>query len=65
VDFEQTVSGWRLDVSDDGRGLPEGFDIDQSKGFGMQVAKAFVRRLNAEMAVSSRPGRTSFEIIQT
>jgi two-component sensor histidine kinase len=40
-----------------------GLDIDQSKGFGMQVVKAFVRRLNAKMAVSSRPGRTSFEII--
>ena len=62
MDFEQTTSGWRLEVSDEGRGLPEGFDIDQSKGFGMQVVKAFVRRLNARMAVSSRPGRTSFEI---
>jgi two-component sensor histidine kinase len=60
VEFEQTTSGWRLEVSDEGRGLPEGFDIDQSKGFGIQVVKAFVRRLNAKMAVSSRPGRTSF-----
>jgi two-component sensor histidine kinase len=44
-----------------------GLDIDQSKGFGMQVVKAFMRRLNAKMAVSSRPGHTSFEIrnIQT
>ena len=62
VDFKQTASGWRLEVSDEGRGLPAGFDIDQSKGFGMQVVKAFVRRLNAKLAVSSRPGRTAFEI---
>jgi len=36
--------------------------IDQTKGFGMQVVKAFVRRLNAKLAVSSRPRRTAFEI---
>jgi two-component sensor histidine kinase len=62
VDFKQTSSGWHLQVSDEGRGLPEGFDIDQGKGFGMQVVKAFVRRLDATLTVSSRPGRTTFEI---
>jgi two-component sensor histidine kinase len=62
VDFKQTSGGWRLQVSDEGRGLPEGFDIDQGKGFGMQVVKAFVRRLDATLTVSSRPGRTTFEI---
>jgi two-component sensor histidine kinase len=62
VDFKRTSSGWRLEVSDEGRGLPEGFDIDQSKGFGMQVVKAFVRRLDAKLTVFSRPGRTAFEI---
>jgi two-component sensor histidine kinase len=65
VDFKQTLNGWSLEVSDEGRGLPEGFDIDQSKGFGMQVVKAFVRRLNAKVTVSSRPGRTAFEISST
>jgi len=65
VDFKRAPGGWRLEVSDEGRGLPEGFDIDQSKGFGMQVVKAFVRRLNANMSVSSRPGRTAFEIFST
>jgi two-component sensor histidine kinase len=65
VDFKQTSSGWRLQVSDEGRGLPEGFDIDQGKGFGMQVVKAFVRRLDATLTVSSRPGRTAFEINST
>jgi two-component sensor histidine kinase len=62
VDFKQTSNGWCLEVSDEGRGLPDGFDADQSKGFGMQVVKAFVRRLNAKMTVSSRPGHTAFEI---
>jgi two-component sensor histidine kinase len=51
-----------LEVSDEGQGLPPNFDIDQSKGFGMKVVKAFVRRLNAKLVVASRPGRTAFEI---
>ena len=62
VQFTRTSSGWRLKVSDQGSGLPEGFDIDRSKGFGMQVVKAFVRRLNADVTASSRPGYTAFEI---
>jgi two-component sensor histidine kinase len=62
VDFGDTGRGWRLVVSDQGCGLPADFDIDRSKGFGMQVVKAFVKRLNATMTVSSKPGRTAFEI---
>jgi two-component sensor histidine kinase len=63
VDFKETKDGWRLVVSDEGRGLPEGFDIDQSKGFGMKVVKAFVSRLNAKLTVTSRPGHTVFEVV--
>ena len=63
VDFRETENGWRLVVSDDGQGFPVGFDIHQSKGFGMKVVKAFVSRLNAKLTVSSRPGRTSFEVV--
>jgi two-component sensor histidine kinase len=62
VEFKPLPTGWRVQVSDEGQGLPEGFDIDQSAGFGMQVAKALVRRLEAEITVSSRPGRTVFQI---
>ena len=62
VDFARINQGWRLKVSDRGVGLPEGFDIDQSSGFGMQVVKAFVKRLDAKLTVSSCPGNTVFEI---
>lgn len=62
VGFTRSSTGWRLEVSDQGQGLPAGFDVDQSTGFGMQVVKAFVRRLNATMKVSSTPGRTVFQI---
>ncbi|MGY4513331.1 sensor histidine kinase [Bradyrhizobium sp. USDA 3650] len=62
VAFMGSSGGWRLEVSDKGQGLPEGFNIDQSAGFGMQVVKAFVRRLNANVTISSRPGHTLFQI---
>ena len=62
VDFRQKPGGWRLEVSDDGRGLPAGFDINRSQGFGMKVIKAFVQRLDATMTVESRPGHTAFRI---
>lgn len=62
VDFRQKPGGWRLEVFDEGRGLPAGFDIDRSQGFGMKVIKAFVQRLNATMTVESRPGHTVFRI---
>lgn len=63
VDFKETGGKWRLVVSDNGRGLPEGFDIGHSRGFGMKVVKAFVSRLNAELTVSSRSGQTVFEVV--
>jgi len=62
VDFRETADGWYLEVSDQGRGLPAGFDVDRSKGVGMNVVRAFVRRLDAKLEVSSRPGQTTFRI---
>jgi two-component sensor histidine kinase len=62
IEFRRTSNGWCLEVSDQGCGLPVGFDIDRSAGVGMQVIKAFVRRLQAKLDVSSRPGRTVFQI---
>jgi two-component sensor histidine kinase len=62
VAFTGTPQRWQLDVSDQGRGLSEGFDIDQPKGFGMQAVKAFVRRLDATLSVTSRPGSTVFHV---
>jgi two-component sensor histidine kinase len=62
VAFSRSPEGWRLEVSDQGQGLPTGFDIDAPAGFGMQAIKAFVRRLDATITVKSRPGSTVFQI---
>ncbi|MDO9411575.1 MAG: histidine kinase dimerization/phosphoacceptor domain -containing protein [Pseudolabrys sp.] len=62
VAFSGSPQRWRLEVSDQGQGLPESFDIDLPKGFGMQAVKTFVRRLNAGILVKSMPGSTVFQI---
>ena len=61
VGFQKTDAGWSLQVADGG-GLPAGFDASKSKGVGMRVVNALVRRLDATLSVESRPGRTVFRI---
>ena len=62
VGFKRTDDGWSLEVADSGGGLPADFDATQSKGVGMRVVNALVRRLDATLTVQSRPGRTVFRI---
>jgi two-component sensor histidine kinase len=46
-----------VSVSDEGLGLPEGFDIDKSRGFGMTIIRAFLKQSNASLVVRQlRPG---------
>ena len=42
-----------LSVSDDGPGLPEGFEPGASKGHGMKIVLALVRRIGGELHCSS------------
>ena len=42
-----------LSVSDDGPGLPEGFEPGASKGLGMKIVLALVRRIGGELHCSS------------
>jgi two-component sensor histidine kinase len=39
----------RLSVSDEGVGLPEGFDPETTKGLGMRLVRAFAQRLDATL----------------
>jgi two-component sensor histidine kinase len=40
-----------VSVRDEGHGFPEGFDIDQSGGFGMTVIKAFLQQSGATLVI--------------
>lgn len=53
----------RLSVADDGRGLPEGFDLQRSAGLGMKVVLGLVQSLGATLDVESTPQGTRFTIV--
>ncbi len=54
--------GWRVEVRDDGVGLPAGFDPASSKGVGMRVIGAMVRRLGAVLTSLSDGAVTVFRV---
>jgi PAS domain S-box-containing protein len=52
----------RLGVTDDGRGLPAKFSIENATTLGMQLVLALTRQLGGELRCESRGGRTRFEV---
>ena len=57
VVFEPGDTGWRLMVSDDGRGLPEDYQMSRN-GLGRGLVEAFARQAGGELSVSGGPGAT-------
>lgn len=45
-----------LEVNDNGKGLPSGFNIDQASSLGMQLIKSFSGQLNAMLKIISTTG---------
>ncbi len=43
-------------VQDNGRGLPDGFDIDRAKGFGLMLVKMLSQQLGGNFAIANRAG---------
>ena len=41
-----------LSISDDGPGLPEGFDPAGTKGIGMKLVSALIRQIGGELQIS-------------
>lgn len=62
VSYVSSATEWALSVSDDGVGLPSGFDIAKSNGVGMKVVPALVKRLDANLTFTSPPSGTSITI---
>lgn len=50
-----------LTVADDGRGLPEGFEIDSAPGLGMTIARQFAEQLGGRLTMR-RAGGTVAEL---
>lgn len=54
VRFETTAPGCHsLSVSDDGPGLPAGFDPGGSKGLGMKIVRALVKQIGGALHIST------------
>ena len=52
-----SVDGFSISVRDEGAGLPEGFQIEKGRGFGIRVVRALAEQLNASLDVVARqPG---------
>ncbi|HUX14144.1 MAG TPA: histidine kinase dimerization/phosphoacceptor domain -containing protein [Spirochaetia bacterium] len=49
--------GLELSISDDGVGLPAGFDPASTTGVGLKIVRALVRQLSGKMTVVSNPER--------
>jgi two-component sensor histidine kinase len=54
VRFEKSPrAGYSLSISDDGPGLPAGFDPGSSKGLGMRIVRALIQQISGELHVFS------------
>jgi len=57
VVFEPVGQGWRLTVSDDGKGLPKDYQTSRN-GLGRGLVEAFARQAGGVLSVGSGPGAT-------
>ena len=51
-----------LTVSDDGVGMPEGFEVDGSKSFGLAITRTLTAQLGGTLDVESGPAGTSVHV---
>jgi two-component sensor histidine kinase len=52
-----------MSVSDDGVGLPSGFNPQESRGLGMRIIRAFASQLDAQLSVSPRKRGAEFILV--
>lgn len=45
-----------LIIADDGRGMPDGFDIDRADGLGLQIVRTLLAELDSKLALRPRDG---------
>jgi two-component sensor histidine kinase len=58
VSFERSASGaYSLSVSDDGMGLPAGFDPAKHNGLGLRVVRTLVQQLDGRLLAGKSEGR--------
>ena len=61
IDFSRTESTYMLSVSDNGRGLPETFDVKNSASLGIKLVYALTQKLRGTLTVDQKE-RTRIQI---
>lgn len=57
VRLQPEEEGWvRLQISDNGVGLPPGFSVQNTKSLGLHLATDLSRQLQGELAIAAGPG---------
>jgi two-component sensor histidine kinase len=63
VRVERCTEGVRLSVEDDGRGLPDGFDLEAQEGLGLSIVRLFARQFDGRLEIVNRPGRSGVQAL--
>ncbi|MFO1484484.1 MAG: PAS domain S-box protein [Verrucomicrobiaceae bacterium] len=58
VRLHRVAEGFSLSVTDDGPGLPAGFDIAQSQSLGLELVDTLVAQIKGHLTISSQGGTT-------
>jgi two-component system, sensor histidine kinase PdtaS len=65
VSANRSVGELEVVVGDDGRGMPDGLDLDRSTGLGLQIVRTLVdSELGSELEVRPRPGGGTEAVIR-
>jgi two-component sensor histidine kinase len=56
IEINDLGSDYQLSLSDDGKGLPENFDLKTSDTFGLRIMKLLTEQLNGDFELSSKEG---------
>jgi chemotaxis protein methyltransferase CheR len=62
VGFETAGTDWKLSVSDNGVGKPDGTFVEGKSGLGTGIIKALAQQLDAKVATLAGAGGTSVSI---
>jgi two-component sensor histidine kinase len=64
VRVRRLVGRLHLTIDDDGRGLPEGFDLDESTNLGLSIVRTLVEsELGGQLELTAAPGRGTRAVV--
>jgi two-component sensor histidine kinase len=62
VRFERWATNLRLEFADNGIGLPSDFELEKSKGFGLNLIAMLVKQLDAELFIGRGTAGVQFDL---